>query len=252
MIMFYREWGSRDRPLMIFLHGGGAAGWMWDHQVQYFHDYHCIVPDLPKHGKSREEKEFSIISSAEKVIELINEKGKGKKIIIIGFSLGAQIALQILSEEPEFIHYAMINSALADPIPLGIQMLEPWVTLLFPLTRSRAFSRLQSKVLYIHDDDFEKYFHDTSQMEKETLLRILQENMSFVIPDTFKHATANILITVGEKENHWMKQSAKKISQSNPNCQGLMIGGVGHGFPLAKPALFHKMARDWIEGRGLL
>lgn len=250
MTLYFEEYGCSEGPLIVFLHGGGVGGWMWDRQVSYFQEYHCIVPDLPEQGRSKNGEKFSIRSSAEEVIKLIEVKGNGKQVVLIGFSLGAQIAIQILSIRAGLINYAMINSALIKPMPIGKKMLEPFIKLSFPLVKWKPFSRLQAKVLYIHDDDFEKYYDEVSQMDRETLIRVLDENMSFEIPDTFKQARSKILVTVGEKENKLMKRSAKEISRSNPNCQGVLIAEVGHGFPLAKPELFNKMVKDWIEGRG--
>jgi pimeloyl-ACP methyl ester carboxylesterase len=41
------------RPAIVFLHGGGIAGWMWREQVKSFKaEYHCLVPDLPGLGKN--------------------------------------------------------------------------------------------------------------------------------------------------------------------------------------------------------
>ena len=80
--------------------GGGVSGWMWDNQIQSFSHYHCIVPELPGHGESHGDILFSIRDSAERFIEFIEEKVAGKpagcKVILIGFSLGAQVIIQIV------------------------------------------------------------------------------------------------------------------------------------------------------------
>lgn len=33
-------------PLMVFIHGGGVSGWMWDKQVDFFKEYHILVEIL--------------------------------------------------------------------------------------------------------------------------------------------------------------------------------------------------------------
>ena len=73
MILYYQEYGNKKAPLMLFLHGGGVSGWMWENQIQYFTHYHCIVPDLPGHGKSIHEEKFSIKLCAEQLLALIEE-----------------------------------------------------------------------------------------------------------------------------------------------------------------------------------
>lgn len=60
LVLHYQEYGNKSAPtMMVFLHGAGVSGWMWDKQVDYFTDYHCVVPDLPEHGLSQNGMTFS-------------------------------------------------------------------------------------------------------------------------------------------------------------------------------------------------
>jgi predicted esterase len=69
----------------------GGCG-MWDKPVQYFSDYHCVVPEL-----INDDADFSIEECAKKLLTIIEEKAENKHVIVIGFSLGAQIAIKKLS-----------------------------------------------------------------------------------------------------------------------------------------------------------
>lgn len=44
-----------------------------------------------------------------------------------------------------------------------------------------------------------------------------------------------------------MKKSASEIVNSNKNCAGVIISGVGHGVPLSKPDLFNRIIEKWIN-----
>lgn len=117
MALKYTEYGDKGASLIVFLHGGGVSGWMWDKQIQHFSNYYCIVPDLPEHGLHSDDIKFTIKGSAELVINLLEQKANGKKIILIGFSLGVQVIIQILSMKPYLIDFAIINRALVRPYP---------------------------------------------------------------------------------------------------------------------------------------
>lgn len=246
MVLHYREFGDTSSPLMVFIHGGGVSGWMWDKQIKHFTNFHCLVPDLPEQGKNRNKDHFSINFSAKKIIELIEEKGKGKTVIVIGFSLGAQVLIAMLSIKPDLIQYAMINSALVQPIPFAKALINS-LGLTYSLIKSKTFSKIQAKSMYIDETNFENYYHDSFQISKNTFMRILEENMSFTIPKGFENASSNILVTVGEKEKNIMKKSVTEIIQSNPNCTGIIISNIGHGIPLANPNLFNTLIENWLE-----
>ncbi|MFA9556661.1 alpha/beta fold hydrolase, partial [Evansella sp. AB-rgal1] len=149
MNLHYHEKGDKDAPLIVFLHGGGVSSWMWDKQIQYFKDYHCIAVDLPEQGRSNKSKHFSIEYSAVSVVELIENIGKGKVVIVVGFSLGAQVTIKMLCMKPNLIDYAIINSALVRPNRIAEKMIKPTIKLTFPLIKNKSFSKLQAKTLYI-------------------------------------------------------------------------------------------------------
>lgn len=243
----YQEYGDKNAPLIVFLHGGGVSSWMWDKQIQYFSDYHCITVDLPEHGASKSTESFAIQLSAEKVNELIGKKANGKKVIVVGFSLGAQITIQMLSINPDLIDYAFINSALVRSNLFLRKMIKPSIKLTFPLVKNKYFSKLQAKTLYINEEYFATYYEESKQMKLDTLIRILEENMSFVIPNGFKKAEGKILVTVGEKEKAVMKKSAIDIVSNNSNCTGIIIPNAGHGISLLNPDFFNQMIEKWIQ-----
>lgn len=250
MTIQYLEYGDKNASLMLFLHGGGVSDWMWDKQIEYFTHYHCVVPILPEHGVDNDRIHFSINGSAKEIIKVIEEKAAGKKVILIGFSLGSQVIIEILGMKPNLIDFAIINSALVRPSTYAKKFLKPIIRLSFPLIKNRAFSKLQAKTLYISENYFDKYYEESCRMKPDTLARVLKENLSFKIPENFKRAKGKILITVGDRERRRMKKSVKDLVELNSNCTGLIIPEIGHGAPLAKPDFFNHLVETWIvEGR---
>ncbi|HZH61597.1 MAG TPA: alpha/beta fold hydrolase, partial [Metabacillus sp.] len=149
---------------MVFIHGGGVSGWMWDKQIEYFSSkFHCLVPDMPEHGRSKNGVQFTINDAADEIIELIKEKSKGKRVIAIGFSLGAQVLIAMLNQKPNLIDFAMINSALVKPVPFA-NALTKSMMFAFPLVRYKAFSKIQAKSMYIDGDYQDIYYQESCQI----------------------------------------------------------------------------------------
>ncbi|MGF7048634.1 pimeloyl-ACP methyl ester carboxylesterase [Paenibacillus sp. DS2015] len=252
MGLYVKEAGNKNAPILIFLHGGGVSGWMWDKQLDFFSDdYYVLIPDLPSHGKSGSQQFISIHTVAKDIINIIAERKNGQEITIVGFSLGAQIALEILSMKEDIVDRAIIVSGLVKPMKVFKSIMKPITRLMMPLVKNKYFAKLQAKVLYIGEEYFDLYYNDTQQMSVDALLKILEENMSYQIADGFIHSTARILVLVGDKEKSIMKKSASVIAQSNNNCQGYILPKVGHGVSLATPNLFNTIVGAWINDKEL-
>ncbi len=242
------EYGDKSAPVIVFLHGGGVSGWMWDKQVAYFSNYHCIVPNIKINGNG---KPFSISGYAEDLISFLKGKVNERKITLVGFSLGAQIVIEILSLAPNLIKKAIINSALVKPMPITKLLIGPTIKLTSWLPKNKRFSKLQAKELYIGEGYFEQYYKETKKMKSKSIVKMLHENLSYSLPSKFCHSKGKILATVGEKEKQIMKESLYRILESNPCTKGVIIPHIGHGFPFAFPQLFNQTVEAWILDRPL-
>lgn len=245
--MYVREIENVDAPLMVFIHGGGVSSWMWDKQVEFFKNYHILVPDLPGHGNSREEHYISIKKCAEEIINLIETKANGKKVIIIGFSHGAQVVVEILSIKPQIIDYAIINSALTRPMKFTNICIKPILKMSYGLIKNKKFSKLQAKSMSISEDYFDVYYNDSIAMSFEAMSKVLCANLEYKLPVNFKNSKVKALIIIGKKEKDIMKKSAIDMIKSNKYCKGYGVPNVGHGISLAKPELFNKIVLAWIN-----
>ncbi|MFJ7735759.1 alpha/beta fold hydrolase [Lysinibacillus sp. NPDC097287] len=246
MPIHFEEYGQLDAPLLVFIHGGGVGGWMWEEQIKFFQSFHCIVPTLPEHGGQKGGIPFSIRESAKLLNDLIIEKANGQTVNVVGFSIGAQVLVEMLSLQPTLIDKAMINSALARPIALPKSILGVTVKLTYPLIRQKAFAKMQAKALYIPPNFFDRYYEESCYITVEGLTRVLDENMSFKIPETFSKVTSKMLVTVGEKERGMMKKSAHDLAMRNANCHKIVWPDIGHGISLKEPRLFNDILAKWL------
>lgn len=100
----------------------------------------------------------------------------------------------------------------------------------FPLIKYKAFSKIQTKSMYIDEAYQDIYYQESCQINKDSFVKMMNENMSFMIANSFKNSRSKILVTVGDKERKIMKDSMKEVIKSNPSCKGFIIPRIGHGF----------------------
>lgn len=254
MDLYIKETGKDNNETIIFLHGGGISGWMWDKQVEAFSDYHCIVPDLPEHGKSVEVKPFTMKGAAEMIIDIIQNQARNGKAHIVGISLGAQIIVQILSRAPEVVDHALISGTLVRSVPHTesfLKLLNYLIKVYEPVKDTEFFIKANMRTYNMPKSLFNEFKESTHLINSDSLNRILKENMLFKMPDSLEKAEAQVLVMTGEKDYKIIKESARDLLNVLPNSKGAMALKVGHMWNIENPELFNNVLRAWITDKAL-
>jgi pimeloyl-ACP methyl ester carboxylesterase len=234
--MIFQRFGNRNKPVIVFLHGGGLSNWMWRPQIEAFQeDYQIIAPILDGHGTDSHTTFTSISQNAAQVISYINENLDGKVFAICGLSIGAQITVEILAKANDIAQKAVIESALVSPSESIAALTNPMLNLSFPLVKNRWFAKLQAKQMYLPDSMFEEYYRDSAGMSKESMTNMLIDNARYAVPLNLEKTTADVFVLCGEKEYSMMRKSAVALQNRIKNSKLRVIPGCGHGFSLKFP-----------------
>ncbi len=220
---------SGSGKTIIFINGAGTGPWMWKNQITFVKGK-CIIFDLPGHGNNNDVNFTTITSAAEDVIDIIKNE-TDEKVILVGLSIGAQIVMSIIENNPEYVEKCIIISGLNKPMKWSKFLLKPMVSLSMPLVKNRKFSKIQAKEIRITDDLFEKYYSDTQLVTKKSLLNVIDENISF----KFLGSLVETLILFGSEENNLIKKSSKIINSLIPSSEIIVFEDAGHGIPYEKP-----------------
>ena len=227
--MKYVEYGQQHSDVIILLHGGGLSWWNYKEVAEQLqHKYHVVLPILNGHAGS--DTEFTTMEeNALEIITFIEERFDGTVLLIGGLSLGGQILLEILSQCADICQYALIESALVIPSKFTYALIKPAFGSCYGLIRHKWFSRLQFQSLRIKQALFEDYFRDTCRITKENMIAFLQANSLYSLKDTIENCSAKVYVVVGEKENHAMRKSAKRIQEKIRGSELQVLPNLYHG-----------------------
>ncbi|MBI3076969.1 MAG: alpha/beta hydrolase [Deltaproteobacteria bacterium] len=86
---------------LVFIHGAGESGEVWQKQLAYFSPAHRVqAVDLPGHGARRDELALDNHErNADDVLHTIDKLG-WEKPVLVGYSMGGAIALLIALQHP--------------------------------------------------------------------------------------------------------------------------------------------------------
>lgn len=228
---------SGARPVLL-LHGGGVGGWMWEPvRAHLGNAVRLIVPDLPGHDRSAHIPYRSHRDTVDRLIAVIEGVGP---VTIVGFSLGAQIAVLLAAERPDLVDAVIVISAQAEPLPAPGPTLA-LLSLAAPLARREWFARLQAKELFIPESLMGDYLRTSALISRDTLRASVSENIRFVVPDGWREFSGSVLLLVGETERALMHRSARALRGDREPGVRETVAGCGHGIPLQRP--------EWLADR---
>ena len=97
---------------MLFLHGAGASGLMWREHFNVLADrFHCLAPDLPGFGASRDLPFVSREVTSELVAELVEARAPAGRAHVVALSWGRGIAHELLARRPDLVDHVVIDGA---------------------------------------------------------------------------------------------------------------------------------------------
>jgi len=258
--LFYQSSGRPDAQTIVFLHGGGVAGWMWDPVVARMQDFHCLVPDLPEHGRSLQVHPFSMKLAADQVADLIREQAHGGRAVVVGLSEGAQTTVQLLATAPEVVERAMVSSALLLTMPTMKLFSSPgligWMFRISipPFHNNEWWMRLNMEYSAGIPDEYYPQFRENFQIITESqFVNAFLANQNFRLPPNLQKVNVPTLVIAGKHEYNIMKKSALLLAKTMPNAQARLLDlGKGtsmrkeHNWAMNAPALFAETLRKFI------
>lgn len=140
---------------------------------------------------------------------------KEKPILILldggGLSFGAQIVIEVLSQRKEIATYPIIESALVYPIKGTATLTIPMYKLFYGLLKQRWFSKMQAKRLCVPTNMFERYYNDSLNISRQSLINITLSNGNYSLKRGIVDTRSKILVIVGEKEISIMRKSVQRL-----------------------------------------
>src|SRR6266700_1932563 len=238
MPLYVHRAGRADAASIVFLHGLGLSGAMWQPQFQRLPDYQCLAPDLPGHGKSADLGPLTLKDASRQVADLIGKYTPNGRAHVVGLSLGGAVAVRMLLDVPEVIDHVIVSGAATrlDPVfanfttMMGFLNPDQLAQLIF--LQSNIPQHYHHLVLEgvrpVKATAFSHFSHEVTQIELPHQVHV------------------PMLITVGQNETFVVQQAAHEMNRTIQGAKGVMVPGVGHIWNLEAPDLFTETVRSWV------
>ena len=221
--LFYREMGNGEP--FILLHGNGEDGTYFSHQIDYFcNRYRVIALDTRGHGKSqRGDAPFTIKQFAKDLDGFMDSLGIAQAIIL-GFSDGANIAMEFVLKYPHKVKALILNAGNLNP--KGVKR-----TIQIPIEVGYKIATC---------------FSSKSQVAKKNAEMLgLMVNEPNTSPSELEKITVPTLVVCGSRD--MIKEShTKEIAKNIPNAKLAIVKG-NHFIANKKHKAFNQEVESFLQ-----
>lgn len=251
--MKYYEFGDKNLPHLMLIHGAGWSYWLYLREARLLQDqYHVILPVIDGHGEECETPYISTERAADQIMEYIVNNCAEKLFAISGVSLGGQIAIELLSRKPDLAQKAIIESGLCIPQAFLLKY-STFVNRFFgKWLYSKSFNqwalKMLPKRLQLPEEIEALYLRDIVSMKPETINRVFESYYCYRLKESIKDSQAEMAYWYGSKELKCIRQSSALFKSYVKDCQVVELKGYSHSEISAyRPEEWVAKARAFFE-----
>ena len=99
MTLALHEWGERDAPRVVCLHGVTSHGRHFEQLAAALPDRHVLAPDLLGHGYSSNEPPWDLDRHLDEVVAAVG----AQPAALVGHSFGGRLAFELAARAPKLV-----------------------------------------------------------------------------------------------------------------------------------------------------
>ena len=242
--MRVEEYGKENAEVIVFLHGAIFVH-SFGRQYCLAERYHLIVPHIMGFGAEADR----VFDADVCVMELAGFlRSLDKKVLLAGFSLGAQLAFRLISEYPELFCAAILVSPWLNKTEAAITAaLEENQKQLASL-KKKWLCNLIGLMNGLPSAQRKEFVAQMQKVRPETIRNCVNNGITLESEPAFRDVPFPVIALAGGKEQPDVIDSVKALQARNPNCRCQIWGKAAHNIPpvFAKQfnALIQKTAED--------
>ncbi len=208
---------------------------------------HCLAPDLPGSGLSAHITPLTLENAVEGLADLIRANVPSGRAAIVGLSIGANVSIGPFEEYSDLVEKAFLTGTTPRLGRLTTRTFIAIIQLLLPLVRRQLMSqqrRLLLRSKNLSNDEISQINAGVDWLTGDLIRQM--SDLAEKQADPQGNRTPTVVL-VGEKELGVNKKRARAIVNALGKGRGYLVSGLGHSWPLSKPALFRRAVRAWMS-----
>jgi len=244
-MIYFDEYGNRDNPTLLMLHGAGAVH-TFTQQYGFQDKYHLIVPHIYGNGREADQPyDPEAVSAA--LVELIESLGK-EKIHIMGHSLGGELAVALVSKYPHYFDKAIFMSAWVCATEKSVANYVKVAKFSAFALKFRFLLKWQAKYWHYNEEQTEFLLTYGPQITKENYIAFFAKRVKLDELDGYSEVKIPMLALVGQNETKEMLASIEELGKRNSMCKVVILPNASHDYPLRNAEETNPILLEFLGG----
>lgn len=227
-MIYYEKYGSDRNPVILCLHGANYVHCFSKLTDSLSKNYCLIIPHLPGYGRND-----SVTFSAERALAQLVELAAvfGKQVMLLGFSLGAQLCLPLMCRYGEYFNGAVMVSPWLIKNTAEVEKAMKQQVSTEKIAKNKLFIGLNAFAMGLDKAEREENAEFCQNVTMDTILASIDNGITLEDYPEYSLIDKPMLALCGIKEITDVRKSVHALAKENPRCTYDMWDGAAHNIP---------------------
>ena len=240
--MKIEEYGAGNDKTIVMLHGANFVH-CYGRQYALSKKYHIVVPHIMGFGDEAD-RVFDTDACVAEVAELI--KSFSKKVLLVGFSLGAQLGFKLVAEYSKLFCGAIIVSPWLEKSEATLEEALRENEKQLATLKNKTLCNLVGLMNGLPKQARKDFVRHMQNVKLETIRNCVNNGISFESVHGFSQVPFPIVALAGSKEQEEIIASVKTMNELNPHCQYQIWENARHNIPPVFAKRFNALIEEMV------